>query len=87
MIALRKEQDWLVEADYHLLPTADKVFAYQRQLGEETYVIVVNVSDEEQVFATDLAGAQVIIANTDVDTVLETKHLQPWDAFCLKLKA
>ncbi|HFQ7519212.1 TPA: glucan 1,6-alpha-glucosidase DexB [Streptococcus pyogenes] len=87
LIALRKEQDWLVEADYHLLPTADKVFAYQRQLGEETYVIVVNVSDEEQVFATDLAGAQVIIANTDVDTVLETKHLQPWDAFCLKLKA
>ncbi|HES7640156.1 TPA: alpha-glucosidase [Streptococcus pyogenes] len=87
LIALRKEQDWLVEADYHLLPTADKVFAYQRQLGEETYVIVVNVSDEEQVFAKDLAGAQVIITNTDVDTVFETKHLQPWDAFCLKLKA
>ncbi|VHM45227.1 glucan 1,6-alpha-glucosidase [Streptococcus pyogenes] len=87
LVALRKEQDWLVEADYHLLPTADKVFAYQRQLGEETYVIVVNVSDEEQVFAKDLAGAQVIITNTDVDTVFETKHLQPWDAFCLKLKA
>lgn len=85
LIALRKEQDWLVEADYHLLPTADKVFAYQRQFGEETYVIVVNVSDQEQVFAKDLAGAEVVITNTDVDKVLETKHLQPWDAFCVKL--
>lgn len=87
LIALRKEQDWLVEADYHLLPTADKVFAYQRQFGADLYVIVVNVSDQKQVFAKDLASAEVVIANTDVDKVLETKHLQPWDAFCVKVSA
>lgn len=84
LIALRKEQDWLVEADYNLLSTADKVFAYQRQFGEDSYVIVVNVSNEEQVFVKDLGDAEVIITNTDVDKVLETQSLKPWDAFCVK---
>ncbi|EHI70900.1 putative glucan 1,6-alpha-glucosidase [Streptococcus ictaluri 707-05] len=85
LIALRKKEEWLVEGDYQLLSTADKVFAYKRQFGEDTYVIVVNVSDQKQSFAKDLAGAQVIITNTDVTKALETKCLEPWDAFCVKV--
>nr|WP_306676040.1 alpha-glucosidase C-terminal domain-containing protein [Streptococcus didelphis] len=84
LISLRKKEDWLVEADFKLLDTADKVFAYERQLGEDTYLVVVNVSDQEQAFTKDLRVAEVIIANTDVNKVLETKRLQAWDAFCIK---
>ncbi|HEL1182204.1 TPA: alpha-glucosidase [Streptococcus equi subsp. zooepidemicus] len=85
LIQLRQTQDWLVEADYQLLQTSDKVFAYKRQLGRETYLVVVNLSNQEQFFEESLHKAQVIISNTDVQAVVESQQLEPWDAFCVKL--
>lgn len=85
LIQLRQTQDWLVEADYQLLETSDKVFAYKRQLGRETYLVVVNLSNQEQFFEESLHKAQVIISNTDVQAVVESQQLEPWDAFCVKL--
>ncbi|HEL0196638.1 TPA: alpha-glucosidase [Streptococcus equi subsp. zooepidemicus] len=85
LIQLRQTQDWLVEADYQLLQTSDKVFAYKRQLGRETYLVVVNLSNQEQFFEESLHKAQVIISNTDVQAVVESRQLEPWDAFCVKL--
>ncbi|MFP9225981.1 alpha-glucosidase [Streptococcus equi subsp. zooepidemicus] len=87
LIQLRQTQDWLVEADYQLLETSDKVFAYKRQLGRETYLVVVNLSNQEQFFEESLHKAQVIISNTDVQAVVESQQLEPWDAFCVKLEA
>ncbi|HEL0762148.1 TPA: alpha-glucosidase [Streptococcus equi subsp. zooepidemicus] len=85
LIQLRQTQDWLVEADYQLLQTSDKVFAYKRQLGRETYLVVVNLSNQEQFFEESLHKAQVVISNTDVQAVVESQQLEPWDAFCVKL--
>ncbi|HEK9097543.1 glucan 1,6-alpha-glucosidase [Streptococcus equi subsp. equi] len=85
LIQLRQTQDWLVEADYQLLQTPDKVFAYKRQLGRETYLVVVNLSNQEQFFEESLHKVQVIISNTDVQAVVESQQLEPWDAFCVKL--
>lgn len=85
LIQLRQTQDWLVEADYQLLQTSDKVFAYKRQLGRETYLVVVNLSNQEQFFEESLHKVQVIISNTDVHAVVESQQLEPWDAFCVKL--
>ncbi|MGT2934548.1 glucan 1,6-alpha-glucosidase DexB [Streptococcus castoreus] len=85
LIALRQTEDWLVEADYQLLETAEKVFAYKRQLGKAIYLIVVNISDEEQTFSRALENAEIIIANTDVEAIIASQRLQPWDAFCVKL--
>ncbi|HEL0704740.1 glycoside hydrolase family 13 protein [Streptococcus equi] len=85
LIQLRQTQDWLVEADYQLLQTSDKVFAYKRQLGREIYLVVVNLSNQEQFFEESLHKAQVIISNTDVQAVVESQQLEPWDAFCVKL--
>ncbi|HEL0707843.1 TPA: alpha-glucosidase [Streptococcus equi subsp. zooepidemicus] len=85
LIQLRQTQDWLVEADYQLLQTSDKVFAYKRQFGRETYLVVVNLSNQEQFFEESLHKAQVIISNTDVQAVVESQQLEPWDAFCVKL--
>lgn len=85
LIQLRQTQDWLVEADYQLLQTSDKVFAYKRQFGRETYLVVVNLSNQEQFFEESLHKVQVIISNTDVQAVVESQQLEPWDAFCVKL--
>lgn len=84
LISLRKTEDWLVEADFQLLESVDNVFAYQRQLGQDKYLVVVNLSYQEQAFKLPEGNHQVIISNTDCDQVKACSHLQAWDAFCLK---
>lgn len=84
LVALRKEQDWLVEADFQLLETADKVFAYERRLGQDSYLIVVNLSDHEQDFPLVFDSYQTIIANSDPQKVIDSGRLTAWDAFCIK---
>ncbi|MGT2753319.1 glycoside hydrolase family 13 protein [Streptococcus ovis] len=89
LVALRKKESWLVEADFTLLETTDKVFAYKRSTDNTTYLVVVNLSGEEQELAVAEIGEfsdSVVIANTDVAAVLEKGALAPWDAFCLCLK-
>ncbi|EMC16275.1 dextran glucosidase [Streptococcus mutans W6] len=85
LIQLRKENDWLVDADFELLPTADKVFAYLRKVREERYLIVVNVSDQEEVLEIDVDKQETLISNTDESAALANHKLQPWDAFCIKI--
>lgn len=84
LITLRKEQDWLVDADFNLLETADKIFAYERRLEKETYLIVVNLSNQTQDFEGLPAHYQTIISNTDLNHIEKTGQLAAWDAFCIK---
>ena len=86
LVALRKEEDWLIDGDFELLETADKVFAYRRSTEEKSYLVVVNLSDEAQPFELELPSKETIISNTQVAKVLESKTLQAWDAFCIALK-
>ncbi|MSH50083.1 DUF3459 domain-containing protein, partial [Escherichia coli] len=85
LIALRKEHPWLVTADYELVDAADKVFAYKRVEGEHAYLVVVNLSSQEQDLPLVNGVEEVLIANTKVEQVLESGRLAPWDAFCVKL--
>lgn len=84
LVALRKNESWLVEADFRLLESADKVFAYERCLGTDTYLIVVNLSDQNQAFNLSCETYQTIIANTDPGKVIDQGYLEAWDAFCIK---
>ncbi|MFQ7323888.1 MAG: glycoside hydrolase family 13 protein [Streptococcus sp.] len=85
LVALRKEQDWLVSADFELLNTADQVFAYQRVDGDQRYLVVVNLSSQVHRFELEEDYQSVLISNTDVELVKEKKVLEPWDAFCVQL--
>ncbi|MGT2750294.1 glucan 1,6-alpha-glucosidase DexB [Streptococcus orisasini] len=85
LVGLRKECDWLIDADFELLETADKVFAYKRSLPDESYLIAVNLSDEEQDFELTDSYKETIISNTDEDQAFANHKLQPWDAFCVRL--
>lgn len=84
LVALRKSEAWLVEADFRLLESSEKVFAYERCLGADTYLIVVNLSDQNQTFSLSCETYQTIIANTDPQKVINQGYLEAWDAFCIK---
>ena len=86
LVALRKTQDWLVDADFELLETATKVFAYIRKTEDSSYLVVVNLSDQEQDFCYDFDKAEVIIANTELEPIADQGKLQAWDAICVKVK-
>ena len=86
LIELRKTQDWLIDADFELLETAEKVFAYIRKTQDSSYLVVVNLSDQEQDFDYDFDGAEVIIANTELQSIADQDKLQAWDALCVKVK-
>ena len=86
LVELRKTQDWLVDADFELLETATKVFAYIRKTEDSSYLVVVNLSDQEQDFCYDFDKAEVIIANTELEPIADQGKLQAWDAICVKVK-
>lgn len=86
LVALRKTQDWLVDADFELLKTTEKVFAYVRKTADSSYLVVANLSDQEQDFCYDFDRAEVIIANTELGPIVDQGKLQAWDAICVKMK-
>ena len=86
LVELRKTQDWLIDADFELLETADKVFAYVRKTQDSSYLIAVNLSDQEQDFDYDFEVAEVVIANTELEPITDQGKLQAWDAICVKVK-
>jgi len=86
LIELRKTQDWLIDADFELLETVDKVFAYMRKTQDSSYLVVVNLSDQEQNFDYNFDVAEVVITNTELKPIADQGKLQAWDALCVKVK-
>ena len=85
LVQIRKENSWLIRADFELLETADKVFAYIRKDGDRRFLVVANLSNEEQDLAVEGNVKSVLIENTAVQEVFEKQILAPWDAFCVEL--
>ncbi|MFR2166022.1 MAG: alpha-glucosidase C-terminal domain-containing protein [Streptococcus salivarius] len=76
----------MVDADFEPLETTDKVFAYIRKTKDSSYLVVVNLSDQEQDFCYDFDKAEVVIANTELEPIADQGKLQAWDAICVKMK-
>ncbi len=85
LIALRKQNDWVVYGDYELLDTSDNVFAYLRHFEGKQYLVVVNFSDEVAHFDSQFVGGKGIIANRQIPKDLTHVALQPWDAFAIEV--
>ena len=68
------------------METTDKVFAYIRKTKDSSYLVVVNLSDQEQDFDYDFDVAEVVIANTELKPIADQGKLQAWDAICVKVK-
>ncbi|MBZ4266304.1 alpha-glucosidase C-terminal domain-containing protein, partial [Streptococcus pneumoniae] len=71
LVKLRKENNWLVRADFELLDTAEKVFAYIRKDGDRRFLVVANLSNQQQEFAVEGSVKSILIENTSVQDVLE----------------
>ena len=85
LVQIRKENSWLIRADFELLETADKVFAYIRKDGDRRFLVVANLSNEEQDLIVEGKVKSVLIENTTAQEVFEKQILAPWDAFCVEM--
>ena len=85
LVNIRKENSWLVRADFELLDTAEKVFAYIRKDGDRRFLVVANLSNQQQEFTVEESVKSILIENTSVEKAMTTQTLAPWDAFCVEL--
>ena len=85
LVQIRKENSWLIRADFELLDTTDKVFAYIRKDGDRRFLVVANLSNEEQDLTVEGKVKSVLIENTTAQEAFEKQILDPWDAFCVEL--
>lgn len=85
LVQIRKENGWLIRANFELLDTADKVFAYIRKDGDRRFLVVANLSNEEQDLIVEGNVKSVLIENTTAQEAFEKQILAPWDAFCVEL--
>ena len=85
LVQIRKENSWLIRADFELLETTDKVFAYIRKDGDRRFLVVANLSNEEQDVTVEGKVKSVLIENTTAQEAFEKQVLAPWDAFCVEL--
>ena len=85
VIRLRKDYPIVVYGSYELLyPEHDKIYAYERILGQEKLLIVCNFAGE----AMDLEipaefvekSAKLLISNYPETKITDTLHLQPYEA-------
>ena len=58
-----------------------KFFAYLRKYEGETYLVVVNFSDEHEEFSSEFVKTNEIIANIAFPEELTHVALTPWAAF------
>ncbi|HFI0148297.1 TPA: alpha-glucosidase [Streptococcus suis] len=87
LIQLRKANPIIVWGDFHLLDTAEKVVAYTRCYQKQQWLIVVNLSDQEQTFQLEQDYDEVVISNLEhvPGNLREGVSLSAWDSFVVKL--
>jgi len=68
-----------------VLETADQVFAYIRKDGDRRFLVVANLSNEEQDLTVEGKVKSVLIENTTAQEAFEKQILAPWDAFCVEM--
>lgn len=81
LVKLRKENDWVVYGEFELLETEPEVFAYLRKFEGREFLVVANLSDEEQEFSVDLPLVEKLIGELSLGT------LKPWQNFAVEVKA
>ncbi|HCT8103107.1 TPA: alpha-glucosidase [Enterococcus faecalis] len=88
LIQLRKQNEIVVWGEYTLLEnTPPEVFAYQRTLNDEVWLVVANISEKQQQWTMPGAGKEVIISNYHLKELPQGEiMLQPYEAFVIRQK-
>ena len=90
MINIRKENKTLIYGSYELiLEDHEKIYAYTRIMGEERFVIIVNLSHDNVTYSynIDLSSDGLLLSNYIVEKHgLETEFdLRPYEARIYKV--
>ena len=90
MITIRKEYKTLIYGSYDLILDEDeKIYAYTRTMGNEKFIVIVNLSHDEVKYCYDeeLNYNELLISNYNVDEhdVIKEFVLKPYEARLYKL--
>jgi len=91
MIKIRKENQSLIYGDYKLiLENDEKIFAYERVLENEKFLVICNLSNDEVNYEYEkliLKYNNLMICNYKVNTHedLTKLNLKPWEARLYKI--
>jgi trehalose-6-phosphate hydrolase len=83
LIELRKKYDVIADGDFSMLEdTPEEIFAYERILGDEKLLVLVNFSGREEKLYKDIdvSGYELLISNTDTPAVIRLNSLKPYEA-------
>ncbi|EFG55260.1 alpha,alpha-phosphotrehalase [Lactobacillus amylolyticus] len=87
LIKLRHENDLVVNGDFELMPkTSDSVLAYYRKLNGQKWLVVANLSGNEESFSAKDQVKENIIENYDKHQQLQDLTLKPYEAFAVKVQ-
>ncbi len=87
LITLRHENEIVVNGDFKLVhDTGDEVLAYYRILGTEKWLVVANLSGEEQQFTSTDRIKENLLSNYAVRNDLHDITLKPYEAFAVAIK-
>jgi glycosidase len=86
LIELRGGHDVLVYGDYELLtPDHERLWVYERTLGPETVLVVLNFAGEPSEFTAPHDGGERLVSNYDDPGSLPDLTLRPWEALVLRV--
>ncbi|MCC4120279.1 glycoside hydrolase family 13 protein [Lactococcus lactis] len=86
LIELRKQHDWVIYGDFKLIDSEADVFAYLRTYKGKKYLVVANLSDEENQFKTGFVCRDLLIHNENLLPELSQIKLKAWEAFACEVK-
>lgn len=86
LIKLRKEHEILVKGAFNLILKDDQqIFAYERELGNEKWTVIVNLSETEQTRSVGSKTVEPVISNYNRENYdLSHLKLKPYEAFVYK---
>ncbi|EEJ76567.1 hypothetical protein HMPREF0492_0624 [Lactobacillus acidophilus ATCC 4796] len=85
MIKLRHENPIVVDGDFSLVSnTQDAVLAYYRILNDKKWLVVANLSNEEQNFVSN-DQIETILSNYPERNNVQNITLKPYEAFISKV--
>ena len=74
----------LIQTDYRLLDTADRVFAYRKEMATNRFLVSSQLINEEQGLTVEETSKICFDWKAyRVPRVFEKQILSPWDAFCI----
>lgn len=85
LIKLRHENKIVVSGSFTTAISSPNVLAYYRELNDQCWLIVANLSENEEHFSTSAEIKQFLISNYSAPQSLDNIVLQPYEAFAVEI--